>query len=343
MEILKEESFRKQIKNGLAGGYLLYGDEDYLKAFSVDSARKAICPDPTFSFFNDMRIDVTDYTPSALLDALMPLPMMEEKKIVTLTGLRPSEMKTGELDDLCEALEALAEYDYNVLLMVVPAGGLDEGTLPRRPSSVLTRLSEFLIPVRYEAVSPARLVSWVGKHFVHNGVTVSEALCSYLVQYCGNSMYLLASEIDKLSYYVLSHGRNTVTEEDVRYVATPQMNTDAFALANAVLDGKHEQALEALSVMKYRRVEPIIVLSEVLRVVGDLLLIKALLEDGKTPSEISATLKMNEYKVKIYASSASGKSLRRIKRTLELCREADRSLKLSPQGYLPIETLICAL
>ena len=251
-------------------------------------------------------------------------------------------MKPSEIDDLCDVLETLSEYDYNVLIISVPAGGIDEGNIPKKPSAILTKLSKYLTPVRFEAISPSRLVTWVGKHFAHNGVKASPEVCSFMINYCGASMFTLASETDKLSYYVLWNGRDEVKVDDVKNVSIAEISTDTFALANAILDGKYDVALDALSVMKFRRVDPIIILSEVSKVVCDMFAIKAMLEEGKSSSEIASALKMNEYRVKVYASGASGKSLKRLKRALELCAEADASLKLSPQGYIAIEKLICA-
>ena len=155
-------------------------------------------------------------------------------------------------------------------------------------------------------------------------------------------MFTLASETDKLSYYVLWNGRDEVTVDDVKKVSIAEISTDTFALANAILDGKYDVALDALSVMKFRRVDPIIILSEVSKVVCELFAIKAMLDEGKSSSEIALAFKMNEYRVKVYMSGASGKSLKRLKRALELCAEADSALKLSPQGYMAIEKLICA-
>ena len=50
LEIIKEDMFRKQLKKGLSGGYLFFGDEDYMKTYSVGAVRQAICEDETFSF-----------------------------------------------------------------------------------------------------------------------------------------------------------------------------------------------------------------------------------------------------------------------------------------------------
>ena len=65
MDIIKEDVFRKQLKTGLSGGYLFFGEEDYLKSFSLRSAREAILSDETFAVFNDVSIAPIDYTPAA--------------------------------------------------------------------------------------------------------------------------------------------------------------------------------------------------------------------------------------------------------------------------------------
>lgn len=345
MEIIREDVFRKQLKSGLSGGYLFFGDEDYMKAHSVSAARRSVCDDETFAFFNDMKIEAIDYSAAALLDALMPLPMMSDKKVVTVNGLNVGALKPRELDELCDVLAALPEYDYNVLIITVPATLIDEGNLPKSPSNILKRLGEYLTPVHFEAVSGSRLVSWVAKHFAANGVKASADVCEYLIGYAGRSMYTLSNETDKLAYYVLQNGRDTVTREDVRLVSCAELSTDAFGLANAIADGRGADALEALRVMKFRRVEPVILMSEVSRTVCDLACIKALLDEGLAAPVIASTLKMNEYRVRLYAGKARDKSLKRLKTAIELCAAADEALKGSQslQGYLPIETLICSL
>ena len=100
MNIIKEADFRRELKSSPRAGYLFFGEEDYLKSFAVRSAREIVCPDPTFAFFNEMRLDATDFEPQKLLDALMPMPMMADRKLVTLTGLNFTSMRQGELDDL---------------------------------------------------------------------------------------------------------------------------------------------------------------------------------------------------------------------------------------------------
>ena len=116
MEILKESDFRKEIKAAPRSGYLLFGEEDYLKSFAVKTAREVICPDETFAFFNVMKLDALDFTPAKLIDALMPMPMGADRKLVTVTGLNFNTMRPNETDALCAALEALKE-DMSLIIL----------------------------------------------------------------------------------------------------------------------------------------------------------------------------------------------------------------------------------
>ena len=343
MDIIKEEAFRKQLKKGLSGAYLFFGDEDYLKNFSLKSSRSAVCEDPSFAIFNDIQIDPLDYTPNTLVNALMPMPMMGETKIVTINGLSINSLKGNELQELCEAVSAITEYDYNVLIISVPAGLIDEGYLPKAPSKTLQTLSEVMTPVHFEAISGSKLTAWVGKHFQHNGATATPQVCELLIEKCGKSMYSLANETEKLAFYVLQNNRTEVTADDIENVACSVLTADAYGLANAILDGRYSDAMDALNVLKFKRIDPIFVLPEISGVICDLFTIKILQEEGHNISEISRILRKNEYRIKLYANTAATKSRESFERALRLCSQADLELKNSSQAYTAIEKLICSL
>lgn len=351
MDIIKEDAFRKMLKKGISGGFFFFGDEDYMKGFALRAAREAVCPDETFAVFNDVRIDSLNYSASALLDAIIPPPMMTDMKIVTVSGINLDAMKTSEMNDLCEALEELKNYDYNLLIISVPAGQVDLGYNSKYPSENFKRLAKYLTPVQFDAISGARLVSWVGKHFEHNGVNAAPEVCSELINYCGRSMFVLSEETAKLAYYVLWNGRQTVTSDDIKNVSIAEISADTYALANAIADGRYEDALKALSVMKFHRVEPVIVLSDVSKTICEITEIKLLKDQGLPFAEIMSAFnenkkkKISDYRMRIYLNSVSNKSISRLRRAVTLCSEADLALKssYSNENYAPIERLICSL
>ena len=141
LPIIKESDFRKELKSAPRAGYLFFGEEDYLKAFAVKQARELISPDPSLAFFNDMRLDAVEFTPQKLLDALTPLPMMADRKLITVSGLNFNAMRPNELEELCEVLGELEAYDYNLLILIVYREvliglGLDTESLRRRLDAV---------------------------------------------------------------------------------------------------------------------------------------------------------------------------------------------------------------
>ncbi len=343
MDLLKESDFRKELKSTPRAAYLLFGEEDYLKAFAVRTAREICCPDPSFAFFNEMRLDALDFTPSKLLEALMPMPMMSERKLVVVNGLNFNTMRPHELDALCEVLEELPTYDYNLLLVHVAADALDEGYLPKRPSATLSRLAEYLTPVRFERCTTAKLAAWIQKHFTHNGIEASPQFCSEMAEFCGHGMYVLANEIDKLSFYLLFHGQTVATKDAMHLVCTPANEYDAFAFANAIMEGDAQTALGILSDYRFRRVEPLLILGDVTRVICDLIAVRTMSAEGVPNAEIAVALKLHEFKVGLYQKSLRRSSDARLRRLLDACTDADASLKLSPRGYTALERLICIL
>lgn len=340
MDAIKEEAFRKQMKNGLSGAYFFFGDEDYLKGFSLKSARELICEDPTFAIFNDIQIDPLDYTPTALVNALMPLPMMGEKKIVSINGLYLSGFRAEDIDALAEAIDTVREYDHNILIISFPAGAIQ---INKKPNGAFAKLSAVATPVSFEPITGARLTSWVSKHFIHNGAHASERVCNLLIEKCSHSMFSLANETEKLAFYVLQNGRNEVSEEDVEKVACAVVTNEAYALANAILNGRTSDAIAALNQLKFHRVEPVIVLSEVSKTVCDLYTIKKLRDSGMPVGEVAKFLLQPDWRIKRYAAAASQMSDDSFKKAIDLCSEADFLIKRHSYGYTAIERLICCL
>ncbi|MBQ9152111.1 MAG: DNA polymerase III subunit delta [Clostridia bacterium] len=345
LTILKEADFRKELKSSPTGGYLFFGEEDYMKSASIRMARGAVTEtDPAMAAFNDVHMDGLDFTPAALLDAMAVPPMGGERKIITVTGLNFNTLRASDLDKLCEALAEIPDYPYNLVIFSAAADAFDAGNLPKKPSELLTTLGEYLRPVYFERNTPAKLAGWVQKHYLHNGVRASPQVCHFTIEYCGRNMFTLAGEVDKVSFYVRAKGRDTATEEDIRTAAIPAMEYDAFAFTNAIMERRRADALDILSDLKLRRVEPLYILSEVSRVVCDLLAIRTMSDGGQTAAEISSDLKMHEYRVGLYLKQARKADATLLRSAVTACQTADRALKRSASdGYGVIERLICSL
>ncbi len=350
MDIITNTEFLKRIKDDPTGSYLFYGEEDYLKTRALDTLKDAMELDEALEIFNYVKLDVLDYTPDKLIDMLSMPPMMAERKLVVLTGLNIKRMATPNVNELPELMDAIAhleEFDYNTLVLVVPSGNITEDTERRgvrTMTGALKTLSEQLTPVKFESPTPQKLALWAARHFEHHAVKASAEVCTYLVSFCAKDMFTLANEIEKLALYARAQGRDTVLPADVPFVCSAEMEYGAFEFSNAILEGRRSDALSILSVMKFKQIEPLLIMGELSAICTDLLKIKILLVAGKNPQQIEKETGMNSYRAKLYINSARKMELDKLRRIVEMAADADLSMKYRfDSGYLHLEKLICSL
>lgn len=344
MEIINEAEYRKRLKNGVRGAFVFFGAEDYLKSYAIGATRAAVCPDEAFACFNDITIDFPDFSPDALLRALEAPPMMADCKLVVLKSFNFNALKPSEVEAVTSLLEEFGKDEMNVLIISVIPEGIDVGYLPKRPSALIKKLAELAVAVHFEPSSAAKLSVWAARHFEHNGIKVRESTAKFLVEYCGTDMMKLASEIDKLSSYLRAKGRDEVTADDIRFVAVSETMFDPFAFSNAAMAGNRAAALEALAVMKFRQVKPEYALNEISSLYYNMYMTKLLKSSGATQTDISKLLNVHEYKIGLYLKTTDKMTFDRLKRSLELCLDADLAMKTyGKRNYEQIEKLICLL
>ncbi|MBO4978835.1 MAG: DNA polymerase III subunit delta [Clostridia bacterium] len=343
MVVLNEADFRKKMKTEPKGFFVFFGAEDYLKNHCITVAREAVCPDEGLACFNDITINFTDFTAEALESALAAPPMMADSKLVVVKAMDFTAMKSGDLETLFGILGAYREDPSNLLILSATPDGLDPGPA-KKPDPIYARLAELATLVRFDEATPPKLAVWVARHCASKQVSISEADARLLIDVAGKGMFALASEIEKLCYYVLEHGRTHITAEDIRFVTIPAEECDTFALTNAAMAGKRREALSALSVMKARQIKPEIVFGEISRLYADLYLTKLYLASGRTTQDLATLLKVHPYRAGLYAKSAERASFAQLRRILSLCESTDLAMKsYGKRNYEQIEKLICLI
>lgn len=344
---MTEAELRAEIKaglgtGGLCGGYLLYGDEEYLKRFYLREIRRTVlaaCP-PGLEDFNRIALSPEEGDFSSLSQALMHMPMMAEKLLIEVAPSISGAWKEKDRRTLLESLAGLHDAPDTILVLVAPQGAIDAGT-PRRPSAFFRQISEILKPVEFPYQTGVRLRRWVERHFSEEKLTIPEEVCTAMLARCAQDMTTLASEIDKLTAYEKANGSDSVSMEDMLRVTSPGMRDNAFALANAVLAGDRQAALAALDAHRKRREEPILLLGSLLRILSDLLTVASMMQEGIEKPEIARILKMHEYKLSMYMRAAADFGFTRIEAALNRCCEADQLSKSAQMGYIPLERFIC--
>ena len=334
-------TLKSRLKTGEVGGwYVFAGEEDYLKRYYLGELRRVIVTDEVFSTFNYLLIDGADIDFAEIREAIKSPPMMSDYQLIEWRFANLDALKESEKTALLDLVSLKDEYPCAVFAIMTSADGFDSGTV-KRPSRLASRLSDGFEIINFSKSTDAQLISWLKRHFDAEKISSSADVLNTLIFRSGRSMEVLNEEVNKLSAFVKSSGRDVLLIADVEAVASSTNESDAFLLSNAVIERNIEKAFSALSDLKQRRVEPQIVLATLERTYSELLAASMLMDEGGGVAQIESTLKLHPFKAKLYASAAKRAGTKRLAEASAELRRIDSASKSGGlSGYAPIEMFI---
>ena len=165
---MTENELKESLKKP-EGGYLFYGDEDYMKQHYVRRLRDAVLGGALLPEMNHIKFDRDDFSLPALEDALATPPVMDDGKLIEISLPDLSFMKEDEQESFRDALKTLKDSPGTVLVLTVAPGGFDPGK-PKSPSAAMKAYSKLLKPVEFPLQPEGKLVRWLARHAADAGV-----------------------------------------------------------------------------------------------------------------------------------------------------------------------------
>ncbi|MEE1357071.1 MAG: DNA polymerase III subunit delta [Clostridia bacterium] len=342
---MTEAELKNEIKNGLSGVYLLAGEEEYLKRYYLTKIRQAILSDEALESFNHTVINYLDGGFGNLSEAVGQTAFMQDKRLTELSGVNFNNAKDSLLKELFQIVSEADKNDEGVFVIYAECDMLDTAKNSKAAAKLNAALGKAVKTVVFDKTTPAKLANWIKRHFEHEGLSVSEADCNFMVERCGRSMQMLSSEIEKVCAYKHAMKEDSVRREDMIYICSKNEEIGAFALANSVLSGNTAEMFKVLG--EYKKtdtdVKPKAVLASVCSVYGTLCMVKELSEAGLDDSAIAKKLKIHEYKAKLYARTAKAIPAQKLERAMMLCVDADSEMKFSFSDFIALERLLCTI
>lgn len=341
---MNDREFKAEIKKGLSGAYLLYGDEEYLKEHYIKEAKKTVLgEDSSFSAFNLIEKDEMNYSSEELAYAVSSLPVMNDKLLV-IAKIKLSKLGEKDRNRLYEILSSLKDFPSTVLLIVVGKGQMDVSQIKKnRPLELYKKLTEYAVPVEFSYQSPSVLKKWIMRHFEKDSLGADDATLGEIINVVGTDMTILSIELEKLICYAKAKEMTEITANIVKLLCCDNGELDAFALSNAVVSGNKAQALDALKECKYKKQKATFVLAKISADFANMLKVSLLLKSGMYKKEIAESLGIHPYKAGLYIDAVANSEPERIRAALARCHEADRALKSTRLDYTALERLICTM
>ncbi len=323
---MNEDLLKAQIKAQTSGKcYLLCGEEEYTKNHYTKLMLKRAEQGP-LPEFNLINFNEKTLTPFELASAMAELPYMSDYKLIYISDIDLAKLSATTVAELVSELRYIPEC-VNVLFSV-RADELSKKIISKKEKAPVAELLSFIeqegLIVEFEAQSGVKLKKWVKRHFEAASTDISDDALETMISVCGEDMYTLNSEAQKLIAYC--HGR-MVTSADVEKVCCSNKSFRIYDLTKALTARNTAKIHEIYNLLIKEGASPFMIINTLSSCITDMTVVKSGLEAGKSVAEIAKTLKSFEWAVRNYVPCVKRVSYEYLEYAASKCNACALALK----------------
>ena len=247
-------------------------------------------------------------------DALTPS-LFTQNRILIVTNA--DKTTKGRIEDLT-ALQGVPNSSLRIVL----------ATGSRKSAAGLAKVFPV---IEIEPLKPADVARWLMDRY-----KLAPDMARYLVDNAGTELYQLQSEMEKLQTYV--GGARPIEARDVDVLILRSEQFGPFELDDAVLARNYKKAVQVIGSMLDEGVEPLMVLSRIVRVWRQLFAGKSLV-GKRSAQDVAAAVAVPVWKASDFAASCKKFEWKQLAAGFRLLLNADRAFKTStpnPEGYFDV-------
>lgn len=335
------KALKDRIETDFVGGYLFWGEEEYLKNYYREALKKKI-RDTGMAEFNLVSVEFErGANLSDVSDSIDTPPVMSPYKLIEITGLDILSLKKDEEKLLVEAIERRA--DDTVVILNFHFDELDLSTKKVKERKIVKDLSEHLFTVEFPRQKREKLLSWTDKIFTSESLHISDVNIGRMIDLCDYSMTRLKSESDKLVCRAKMEEVYEIPNDWINLMVKPSAENEIYDLSDAVAFRDGARASDILENIIAQNFDPIEVLSAIVKSVVTIATILSAREKGKRPEPASVGL-LWDWQLEKYNKCLSSRTMKGLEKSIKACVECDRALKgESTNKTLALSILVATL
>jgi DNA polymerase III subunit delta len=305
-------------EGGFPNLLLLCGEETYLVKWALELlVSKTVEPAARtidYSLLDGKEIAWTD-----ILNQCETLPMLSSKRVVAVTDFSP-----GQPDEMLKDFLHLPEH---VLLIFLQNGACDRVKKTGLASLVAAsgKIYEF------ESLEESQLKAFIQKRLKAAGVLVKPSVLSYLITTSGygerDSTYNLFQLENDLTKMIAHRTSDELTVEDVKACMSETIETNTFAMLDAIGKNRKDEAFRLLHDMFRSGENAYRLLSTIASQMELMLCVKELRLEGRSPIEIKSELNVHELRIKKALAFSEKFSISELKGILMNIYRVDNQIK----------------
>jgi len=300
--------------------YLLFGAQDLM---IKDQSRRLIKERlGEADHFNLIKYDARQTLVQDIVSECQTMSLGVERKMIFVENAYfLSNAKSKEKIEKEQDYQKLSDYLNNPNQDADLVFTLNENKLNSR-SNLFKLISEHGKIMELLDIKPYEWPQFIKNWFTKKGVSIEQRAINELVNRSSNNATLFVSEAQKL----LLNNKH-ITYDDVIKLTTRPLEENSFLLADALLNGKIDEALSIFRDLKTYSQEPVSLINLLARQLRLNLKIMYLDEQGDSQMSIAKKLAIHEYRVKLALARRHLSSIEKLANSLEKLYELDWQIK----------------
>ncbi len=312
--------FSKQIKNGdIAGVYLFYGEEEFVKQKALDYMRTVLLPGG-LEQMNETLLE-GGITSSQIVEAAETLPFMGERRLVVVRDWGPllSGKSKNEAEESLRITDYLDNFPATGCLIFYVRGNID------KRKKLTQALQKKAVCVEFKALTDAEIAQRAKATLKSYDKNIDAQALHQLVFLAGRGFARLDLELNKLAAYV--GDRVTIQQADVDALVAPSLESSVFQMIDQLLAHNMDQARQLLKTMRESGESIIGILAMLTRQMRMMLHINLLKQQRLPLAEIERKLELSHFVASRAAVQAQRFTLEAAEQGYRACIDADYAIK----------------
>lgn len=310
------DEFRAILKSKNLGRlYLFTGEEDFLSAFCLSEAKKAL----TDAAFEDFNCKCYGELPNVEdVDTFVnALPLMSNVKLVIFNNCKLFSNALPQKSKWEALFKAIPNYCVCIIRENISEKG-KKGTSVERTVRAEAEI------VNFDFLPVPRLKPWLVKIAASKGKKLSERDAAYVVDCLGQSMTLLKSEADKMAARAEA---DVITRADIDSVIRSNVDETVFNLIDAVIYSRRDLAFDIFKTLLKDGTDPSALIAVFASQVLNIYKAKLMMTQKMSIAEIKKTISRNPYAADKIVQKASKTTPEKLEGLIAMLTEAEYKIK----------------
>ncbi|MBQ6164186.1 MAG: DNA polymerase III subunit delta [Clostridia bacterium] len=337
MPIVEDET---RVKNSVRSAvpermYVFCGTEPYLKEHYLQTLISS-CVAQGFELFNLKKFDGSQTSIREILAAADQAPLMTGRNCVVVRDFSFASINSSDCEYLKEYVARVPDSTVLVffqndadfppkLSRDEAAEGEDEKGVKKQRKELFDAISKYAFIARLNKLPQQRLVNLLVNGAKRRGAALSAQNAAYMVDCCGDSLYNLMNELDKVCAFAAG---GEVSRETIDRLVTKTLEATVFEITDNLFAGRVDKALTALEILLFQRTAAQMIMGTLISAFVNIYRVRLAEKARKTNADLMKDFGLSSaYYIDKLRSSSRRLTGEGIRKCLEILDEADTALK----------------